>query len=195
MNGEQALLLQRAVQWAIDEVEADLDGSRSGSPLQWNQEVWAQGVSRVGGSARTQTMELYGERVMVDVTEAECQTACCIAGNIVITAGDRVVSAFLTGSEIANSPFRTDRRRNITLTHAVVGGDSLVNIANRAADLLGLDWPDVELLFSASNDIEDVVRYAVDIADDFGQALVLRIPDIVVEEYPGLDAMRERVAP
>lgn len=185
MNDEQFERLVQAVQFAIDDrTEAPSIEQRP----HWFQNTWATGP--VVGSVQ---VEGVGEMKEV------CASGCCLAGNVVLTAGGKFVSTpaevlrwsqqqrpGVKGIEVPwlNQAVMPDGRMNEISDEA----EALLGI-NRAVDCSAIGW-DCEVpsfeeiddhdvsrhdLFSGDNGIEDILHIASIAAKEYGYDLRSRL--------------------
>lgn len=137
-------VLREAVAFAI----AEHEGRRT-QALVWDQGFW-------GRITDPEPIQMHPGFVV------GCATAACLAGNIVLQAGDRML-----GFDQKVSPGAT-----IVADFCIDGSGSRRMISERATELLGLAHAPTEL-FDGENDIYAVVQRAQDLAEAHGESLNL----------------------
>jgi len=149
--------LNKAVQFAVDEyVRANTEGVRG----MWDQGTWGRG-------------EATEEKVTTnegDVVQVVCNSGCCLAGNIVIGAGDKFVApgTYAPGTVVS-------------VEECVTKDGEFRSVSDRAEELLDItssyvsnDDTDGDL-FGGDNDIDDVLRLARAMAEEHGQTLTVNL--------------------
>lgn len=153
MNVIQFQRLQDAVQWA-----ADVHDTPPKEGVTWEQGTWFNGAldgiaPGLGGGE---------EFHYVDVV---CDSACCIAGNVVLNEGDKfVVPSYAIGA------FQK-QGEEISAEYCLSKDGEYDTIGNRARELLGIESRESNMLFSGESDIDMVIEIASDIARDYGHDL------------------------
>lgn len=156
MDQKQFERMQTGIQWAVDE-------QRQHSNLRHYQGLWAYGIIKgpVDTNEVITTSNVYGTQVQV--TEV-CATACCLAGNVVIAHGDRIVEyVFENGLE----------GRTTDANHCLDGEGNLRKIATRAKELMGLTDVEAQVLFSGDNSVDALIRTGEHIAARHGHTLTI----------------------
>lgn len=183
MDTTQFARLQAAVQWSLDE-HLHRQGilhrhgllSNSRGERRWNQATWADG--RVTDEKIMVPSESYtsAEDATYTVVEVSCGSSCCIAGNIVASAGDK----FVFDEEVEGEYEVADV---IAVEYCVPkDGGRVVAIGERGAELLGLKHvynEDGEDLFDGDNDIYKVINIATSLAAQDGHTLRLERLDLL----------------
>jgi hypothetical protein len=133
--------LERQIAFARDSKEARLSYGVLPMPrLRHDQAVWL----RVPQTAK------IGDNAMAD---GMCGTGCCIAGNVVLQAGAKLVGELysrdpLTGKEV--------RSKDTVSNEEVEFEGEIYSIRDLAQKLLGLDSYEAGRLFSADNNVDDI---------------------------------------
>jgi len=149
MDRKQFEILQEAVQWVVDEAayqhrtnQGDWHPATYERPHEWNQNTW--GI----GSVRPET-----DQVMVRGVPylPVCASACCLAGHIVVAAGEKMVLADPLG-------LMHGVKQHVTACLTCDGHIEL--ISDRARDLAGLDDGEAMVLFDSGMDADAIVAYA-----------------------------------
>jgi hypothetical protein len=147
MDQKQFERLQTAVQWVVDE---EVTATPS---LTLNMDVW--GFGEVPRDTEPTKGRYDVEREAVIPVKVVCPSACCLAGNIVLAAGDQfVVDGQYTSGETVYADNCIDEKGVIH------------SIPQRALELIGLD-DDYEM-FDGSQSAADVVEKAWNVAADRG---------------------------
>jgi hypothetical protein len=154
--------LRRVISFAIIDHESALD-----LPFHWDQGTWG----RLNGSLLDEDVEAStGQKedeglvdyIPIPIT---CATACCLAGNTVLTEGEKFIlpvnTAYVTAAEAVRE-LREDDALEVSMCVSKEGVVS--NISARARELLGITDQQAEYLFGGGNDIDDVCYFAEAIA-------------------------------
>lgn len=116
--------LQSAIQWVADEERLRKQGINGA--LAHNQGEWAM------GKPTDEVVATDGAFEYVTV----CATSCCVAGNVVIQNGDKII----TGKGTGNTAFR-----------CLTSDGEIMSIRKRATELLGISEGDARALFDGGN--------------------------------------------
>jgi hypothetical protein len=148
MEQKQFDLFEQGIQWVKD--ERDHPEQRSG--WQHVQSTWGWGkvMSKFGIKAKN------SHQSWVPV----CSSACCLAGNIVLTNGDKFV---------VQEGFQGD----VNVDYCLTPEGEVENIAERAKDLAGLTDYEASTLFEGSNSADFLIEYAATVAERNGYELNL----------------------
>jgi hypothetical protein len=153
MDQKQFERLQTAVQWAVDE-EAIATPT-----LTVNMDVWGFGeVARGRGVIKAKYDEESKHAIEV---KAVCPTACCLAGNIVLAAGDE----FIIDKHYYDG-------ETVYADNCVDDKGIIHSIPVRALDLIGLN--DDHGMFEGSQSASDIVAKAEMVAEDYGFSLDIK---------------------
>jgi len=153
MEQKQFEVFQTAIQWVKDEAERDY------APIgvRHDQATWGNG-------------EIGTDRVMIGSVKyaAVCPSACCLAGNIVLVAGERFVYP-------VNDDLFDPTGACVTVDYCVDDEGHLRQIPDRAAELAGLTDADLWDYnpFAPSHSAEDLISIAEKITKQHGYTLVL----------------------
>lgn len=163
--------LNRAVQWVIDTyaIETGHLAPRSDNDehRNWRQTVWGSGTAT---EERLQAA-LPGDRSVREFSTVACTSGCCVAGDIVLDAGDKFVTPY------ALTPGTT------TIVDHCISRDGVVSeIADRATQILGVD--DVGYLFSGDNLPGNVYDHATSLATEHGEMLSVDLRGIDPDDLP-----------
>lgn len=152
MDDIQFKRLQKAVQWAYDQ-----ETGVTKTDLAWYQGDWFRGA--------LDGVVPHDERYhFVDVT---CGSSGCIAGNVVIAEGDKMVIP----SAVTRSVYKG---MMLTTTQCLTTDGEVTSIPARARDLLGITQREADSLFAGDNTIDAVIRRAKNIAKHYGHRLVVK---------------------
>jgi hypothetical protein len=171
--------LRYVVEWAIEDylrTEEALANPTIELDWHWDQNVWGQVDLRA--VEEVDPAEAVTDDDGDEYLPVTCATACCIAGNAVITAGDR----FLVDLDYADDPYYNSGEVNVT--YALTTDGEIVDIKARGRRLLGLDREEADLLFNGSNGIGEVCWYAAHIAQEHGYHLALPAATPFIENFP-----------
>ena len=152
MDEKQFNRLQEAVQWATDDTRGE------GTGAHWNQGHWFEG-NITGEVLPDGPLYWRGMAVM----EVSCDSACCIAGQVVLREGDRFVAPNV-------NPDPTATRRTVA---NCLTPDGVQPIYTRAMALLGITEREGEVLFDSDNGLEDVTLIATNLAAKYGHTLTV----------------------
>lgn len=153
MDKKQFDLFQSGVQWVWDDNKRRQAGRPHGGNLHHVQGLW------VGGRIIDRIKAKWGEhRREMDLV---CPTACCLAGNILITNGDRFVvdHEWDIGEQTTSVEYCLDEK------------DQVHGIQNRAMEVAGLNLAEAQELFEGGNTAESIVESATRIAKEHGYEL------------------------
>lgn len=162
MDLKQFDLFQSAIQWAVDEdrrLNAEEVTAKT-SPLEHDQNLWAFGT--IDKSIEPLTWEIDGGKFAYNVI---CPSSGCVAGNIILTAGEQFVVPKFKGIELMDVPFMAETCWSPE--------NGFHNIDDRAEELAGLDHSEAVDLFDGDNDIDRIVDVAYQIAFNHGYTLKL----------------------
>jgi hypothetical protein len=148
MDKKQFKRLEKAVRWAVEE-----NAKTKRSDLTWDQEEWFAGA--LDGKAKVEGYHY------VDVT---CGSTCCIAGNVVVEAGDR----FIVPDHFTE---RYEQGDMVTVEMCLTKKREVYSVETRAEHLLGITPSQARWLFDGDNDIESVINAASEIAAEYGFTL------------------------
>jgi len=165
MDLKQFNLFQGAIQWAVDE-DKRLNGltydTAKTSPLEHDQQMWAFG--KIDKSVEPLTWEIGSDFKCQYL--AICPTTGCVAGNIVLTAGEQfVVPQFASIEMMPQVPFMAE--------YCWSPENGFQEIRLRAEDLAGLTHDEATDLFEGANTLDKIVELAYKIADNHGYTLEL----------------------
>jgi hypothetical protein len=151
MDLKQFNIFQEAIQWVVDEQRrrrADKDIYEMTGRLRHFQQEWGMG-------------RVVAERLAAHPSyQMVCPTACCVAGNIVLINGDRfVVDSVLPEDSL------------VAVQSCVTDKGEIVDIDDRAIEVVGLDAVEAMNLFSGGNSWRDIVHCATKIAKAHGHTL------------------------
>lgn len=148
MDQKQFNVFEQGIQWVKD--ERDHPEQRTG--VEHNQGTWGWGkvMSKLGITAKNSHQSWL----------PVCPSACCLAGNIVLIAGDKFVIP--EGYE-----------GDCNVDYCLTGEGEVENIAERAKDLAGLTDGEAQMLFEGSNSADHIIDMATRIADRNGYELNL----------------------
>lgn len=153
MDLKQFELLQESVQWVVDEAKRKKEGRPIEGRAHFQME-WAKGM-------------LTGEQPKDHpYMEYVCPTACCLAGNGVLLAGDRLVIAH---NELDSNALG----QRVVVEHCLTAEGKLMEIDDRAQELFGLDENEALALFNGRNIWQIIVHRAWTIAKKHGYDLVI----------------------
>lgn len=151
MNTKQFEILQQSVQWVVDEARRlqtdQVTGDREHLQMEW----------AIGLATGVQVRDRF---------EVLCTTACCLAGNAVLVAGDQMV---VRKSDLEFALLDDD----ITTNLCVTAEGNVRDISQRAQELMGLHQDQATALFDAENGWQTIVVYATEYAAEHGHELVV----------------------
>lgn len=156
MNRKQFDLFNTAVQWTVDEDRRKKAGLPENG-MAHEQGEWGYGIL----SYKSKTVEVRGELGY----RAICPTAGCLAGNIVVTAGDQMV-----GVVPKDAVYENDHE---IMADWCWDGKHLHDIEIRARQLVGISPEESDPLFYAGNTVKCIVELSTVIAERHGHQLVI----------------------
>lgn len=167
-------LFATAIQWVIDEARDKTENPDTyytprtpGNPFHL-QSLWGHGVLGEQGLVGIIRDQDGADVDRKEVTEV-CATACCVAGNIILAHGDRmIVTRDYANKRAANGATEADASWCIDSDGVIHG------IPARAQELVGLSPWEEEELFQADSDVEEIVRIAGEVAGKRGWDLDLK---------------------
>lgn len=147
MDSTQFKRLEAAVQWAVD-----VHDNPPKEGVRWEQSHWMEGA--LDGLVPNKS-----DMHFVDVV---CDSSCCIAGNVVLNAGDKfVVPEWNIGSAYSQGS-------TIQADYCLNQDGELESINTRARELLGITLGQSNALFAGENGIDEVINIAWGIANGYG---------------------------
>ena len=145
-------LFQTAIQWVKDE---DDHPHSMDEGLVHEQGTWGYGLIR----------NLIRKHTKAGTTVVPvCASSCCLAGNIVLAAGEEFVA--LDTQEVREGWL-------LHVDYCLTGDGEVKTIAGRAVELTGLDEDEAEYMFGGSRSAAGLISDALQIARDHGYELTI----------------------
>lgn len=157
MDAKQADLLQRTLQFAIDEVKR---ATEAGEDSRFDMAEWMTIDQDFIPPSRRRKINCQDVTIYENIEAGACGTSACLAGTATLLHGGvGVARVTYTDTSIAN--WVIDLKT-----------DELKPIESHAAEILGLAQEDASALFHMTgHDLEEIVSYAIELAADEGHEL------------------------
>jgi|SRR5262245_32908516 len=152
MDKKQFELFQEAVQWVLDEKRASEKG-RKHNRIWHKQKFWGQ------GEVTDESVTQVGTSLTMSVV---CPSAACLAGNVVLLHGDRMVALVNHGrpGDVVQADYCADDK------------DRVYMIGTRARQLLGITSEEAAI-FGGDHSRRLVIEMAKEIAENHGYKMEL----------------------